>query len=164
MMTACDSACTRIAGMLAAGPRSAAEIIAAVEGDNITARTAQRAAVALGVVKSKTGLRGGWTWRLPADDADAPAASTPKDGEVRVRVERAEAVAARLRMLEANRGKKAPIHALDPRLLRWVAAGISDPDLREAYERAVFDIKGGGPVTVGWLDEFVTEVLAETPA
>lgn len=169
-------ACEKISGMLAAGPRSAAEIIAAVEGDGSTARTAQRAAISLGVVKAKAGLRGGWTWSLPADDAPTEQApSTPTDGEVRVRVaadrddgkvtgrvERAEVIAARLRKLEAGRGKTAPIYAADPRLLRWVEAGISDPDLREAYELAAFKIGGGGPVTVGYLDRFVSEVLAET--
>lgn len=78
--------------------------------------------------------------------------------------ERAEVIAARLRKLEAGRGKVAPIYASDPRLLRWVLASISDPDLREAYERAVFALeksRSQAPVTVGALAPFVEELMGE---
>lgn len=163
MMTAAERAQALLADLLKDGPREAAQILAAADGANIAGRTMQRAAEALGVVKTRAAFRSGWTWRLPAGDADAPAAqaSTLPDSKVAARVERAEVIAARLRKLEAGRGKKAPIYAADPRLLRWVEAGISDPDLREAYERAAFKVGGAGPVTVGHLDKFVAEVLAE---
>jgi hypothetical protein len=71
---------------------------------------------------------------------------------------RAETIATRLRNLEAMRGTKAPIYGLDPRVIRWAQAGISDPDLKEAYERAVFDMerKGNqGPLTAGILDPYI---------
>lgn len=70
---------------------------------------------------------------------------------------RAQVIATRLRKLEAGRGKKAPIYAGDPRVLRWAQSGIGDPELREAYERAVFDMerdKKQGPVTAGILDPY----------
>lgn len=138
--------------MLSAGPRSAAEILAAGQGANLTARTVQRASVALLVVKTKDG-HGGWTWRLPTPEEPRPRVEQP---------DRAAVIAQRLLALERHRGKAAPIHAGDPRLRRWVAAGISDPNLREAYDRAVFALRGDGPVTVGFLDGFVAEVMALT--
>jgi hypothetical protein len=102
-----------------------------------------------------------------ADEQDAKVALRSEgdaDGNDTVMLDRAKVIAARLRKLEDGRGKVAPIHAGDPRLLRWVAARISDPDLREAYDRAVTDIEGDGPVTAGYLDKFVTEVLTGTAA
>lgn len=64
---ALDRACTMVADMLKAGPRPSAEILSAAEGDGISARTMQRAADALAVVKSKTGFGGGWVWSLPVE-------------------------------------------------------------------------------------------------
>lgn len=140
-----------LADMLSAGPRSAAEILAAGQGANLSERTTQRAGEALGVVKSKDG-HGGWTWRLPTPEEPRQQVEQP---------ERAAVIARRLRDLEQRRGKAAPIYSADPRLRRWVAAGISDPELREAYDRAVFALRGDNPVTVGHLDGFVAEVMAE---
>jgi hypothetical protein len=54
---------------------------------------------------------------------------------------------------------KAPVYASDPRVLRWVQAGISDPDLKEAYERATTD--SSDMLTDGILDIFVTEAMRE---
>lgn len=142
---------TLLADMLSAGPRSAAEILAAGQGANIGERTLQRASVALLVEKTKDG-HGGWTWRLPVPEEPRQRDEQP---------DRAAVIAQRLRDLEQRRGKMAPIHAGDPRLRRWVAAGLSDPELREAYERAVFALRGDGPVTMGFLEGFVTEVMAE---
>jgi hypothetical protein len=187
MTSAAERACALVGNMLAAGPCGAAEIRAAAEGDNISERTIQRAAIALGAVKTKAGFNGGWTWRLP-DELVAGVLPFPKIWErhrdVRglgkiaespsraeaVEVDgsklshppsRAEVIAARLRKLEAGRGKVAPIHALDPRVKRWADSGISDPDLKEAYERAVTDIEGDGPVTAGFLDPIVMQVISE---
>jgi hypothetical protein len=187
-----------ILNSLKAGRRNAREILAAAEGAKISVRSIQRAATALGVVKTKDGFDGGWTWRLPAaadDTAKAPTeqvvptmlkdtmvlpgASTVPEGSIRLNhvnvaprvaptesvkdreipeTSRAETMATRLRNLEARRGAKAPIYGLDPRVIRWAQAGISDPDLKEAYERAVFDMerKGSqGPLTAGILDPYI---------
>lgn len=170
MTSAAEKACALVGNMLAAGPRNAAGILAAAEGAKISARTLQRAAISLGVQKTKAGFNGGWTWRLPTDDAGA--VTEPEERSVpgsletvkvqsRVEPSRAEVIAARLRKLEAGRGKVAPIYALDPRVIGWAGSGISDPDLREAYERAAADIGGDGPVTAGFLDPFVTQVISE---
>lgn len=169
-MSPIEQARTLIAGMLKEGPHNAADVLAAADSAGISERTAQRAATALGVVKTRGAFDGGWSWRLPVDGDLAPEA----DVKIRSRVvelqadmtapehSRAEVIAARLVKLEAMRGHKAaPIHSRDPRLLRWVADGISDPDLREAYDRAVSDMRVSQPLTVGLLDRYVAEVLGE---
>ncbi len=184
-----DSAIERanqlILDFVKAGPRNAREILTAAEGAKISVRTFQRAAIALGVVKAKTGFNGGWTWRLPADEgtttdapAEQPASCVLKDVEVQPRVEqgdpvkdreisdlsRAKVIAARIRRLEEIRGKKAPIYAQDSRVLRWAELGIRDPDLREAYERAVTaleDARSTAFLTAGFLDQFVWDVMKE---
>ena len=170
MTSAAQRACALVGNMLAAGPRNASDILAAADGVKISERTIQRAAIALGAQKVKVGFNGGWTWRLPADDVGAVDAPTeqPAPGMLntvkipaRVEPSRAEVIAARLRKLEAGRGKVAPIYGQDPRVKRWADSGISDPDLREAYERAATDIEGDGPVTAGFLDRFMTQVISE---
>ncbi len=162
---------------LKVGPRSATEILAAAEGAKISVRTVQRAAIDLGVVKTKAGFAGGWIWTLPAEDAKAEsgfqeqaaaevAVNNPKvspmveaeNGKVLGRVERANVIAARLRKLEAMKGRKAPIYAADPRIVRWAEAGISDPDLKEAYEEAT--AFNDEPLTVGRLEPHITRVMA----
>ncbi len=166
-----------IATLLQEGPRIAGEVLAAAEGAKISARSIQRASIALGVVKTKTGFNGGWSWRLPADEGggeDMPTAQAPsllcnamgpasieyaepvKDRGVS-EPSRAQVIAAKLRKLEAGRGKAAPMYASDPRVMRWAQSGISDSDLREVYERAVFDMerdKKQGPITAGILDPY----------
>lgn len=193
MKSAADIAGALVADLLKDGARNAAEILTAAEGANISERTIQRAAISLGVVKTKAGFAGGWIWRLPADDGggeDMPTAQAPRmswnvmvpaepqqsgilgfDGvpasiehaepvkdSVASEPSRAQVIAARLRKLEAGRGKVAPMYASDPRVMRWAQSGISDSDLREVYERAVFDMerdKKQGPVTAGILDPYV---------
>lgn len=151
-MSSIDRAVDLLADLLKDGAREAAQILVVTEGANIAWRTMQRAAESMGVVRSRPAYLGGWTWRLPVPE-ESPA-QHPHPG-------RAAAIAQRLRGWEQRRGKMAPIHALDPRVCRWVAAGIGDPDLREAYERAVFALQGDGPLTVGHLDAFVCEMIAE---
>lgn len=63
--SAIERARALLTAMLKDGPRDAAEIFTAAEGDNIGERTIQRAAEALGVVKTKAGFSGGWTWAMP---------------------------------------------------------------------------------------------------
>ena len=60
-----------LTAMLKDGPRDAAEIFIAAQGDNIHERTVQRAAEALGVVKTKAGFSGGWTWAMPETEGIA---------------------------------------------------------------------------------------------
>lgn len=192
-MSETDRACDLLADLLKDGPREAAEVLAAAKNANVSTRTMQRAANMLCVVKARAAFRGGWMWRLPDDEAETPSpikeaepekSAAPvgdgvtnddirqhcEDESVMSRkvsrdvAERAEIIAARLRKLEAGRGKVASIHAGDPRLLRWVQAGISDPDLREAYEQARYAMERShsqAPVTVGALLPFVEKVIAE---
>jgi hypothetical protein len=181
-MSPLDQACTLLADLLNDGPRNAAEILAAAEGAKIAGRTMQRAAEQMGVIKTKDGFDGGWTWALPAEDAKAEsgiqeqnaAAEMFEDTNVSLRVEpeiaqvparvdpepsRANVIAARLRKLEAARGMKGPFYPQDTRIKAWVRAGISDPDLREAYERATTEHRG--MLTAGILDNYVSAVMAE---
>jgi hypothetical protein len=60
-----DRAEDLLQGLLKNGRRDATEIRTAAEGASISERTMQRAAEALGVVKTKAGFLGGWTWALP---------------------------------------------------------------------------------------------------
>lgn len=167
------------------GPRNAREIHTAAEGAKISVRTFQRAAIALGVVKTKARFNGGWSWRLPADEGtttdapkEQPGSRVMNDVEVQPRVEqgdpvkereisnlsRATVIAARIRRLEEIRGKKAPIYAQDSRVLRWAEFGIRDPELREAYERAVTaleETRSHAFVSVGFLAPFVMQVISE---
>ncbi|MBK7022323.1 MAG: hypothetical protein IPH41_01975 [Sulfuritalea sp.] len=175
MESAADRACALVGNMLAAGPRDAAGILAAAEGDKVSARTIQRAAIALGVTKTKAGFGAGWVWRLPADDggavnepAEQPAPGVVNDGSATVHkfLNReippppdAKVIAARLRRLEEIRGMKGPFYAQDSRIQAWVQAGIRDPDLREAYERARTD--HSGMLTAGIMDKYVFEVMRE---
>lgn len=149
MTTATESACIFLVDALNAGPRDAAEILAAAEGANISERTMQRAAEQMGVIKTKAGLDGGWTWALPNQKAGNEA-------------ERAATIAARLRKLEAARGMKGPFYPQDSRIKAWVRSGISDPDLKEAYERATTEHRG--MLTAGILDGYINEVMAEAMA
>jgi hypothetical protein len=55
--------------LLTDGPIEAAVILAQAEDDNLSERTMQRAADAMGVVKSKVGFSGGWVWALPEEQA-----------------------------------------------------------------------------------------------
>ena len=54
---------------------------------------------------------------------------------------------------------KGPFYAQDSRIQAWVQAGIRDPDLREAYERARTD--HSGMLTAGIMDKYVFEVMRE---
>lgn len=152
-------ACAFVADMLVGGPRNAAAILASSEGAKISRRTVQLASQRLGVIKTRPAFRGPWIWRLPAASPHAvPVALSAIDQG------RADIIATRLRKLEAQRGKTAPIHAADPRVQRWAAAGLSDPDMREAYELAVFALERGdseAPVTAGFLDGYVEKVRRE---
>ncbi len=144
-MTKIDAACALLADLLKDGARDAAEILMAAEADNMGERLMQRAAERLGVIKAKLGFGDGWVWGLPLI-------------EVRqLHQNRAGLIAARLRKLEAAKGRRAPIFASDPRLVRLVEAGLSDADLREAYELATsFD---DAPLTVGRLEIYMREII-----
>jgi hypothetical protein len=63
--TAAAKAERLLAELLKGGPRDASELRTAAEGAGISERTMQRVADALGVVKTKVGFLGGWTWALP---------------------------------------------------------------------------------------------------
>jgi hypothetical protein len=93
----------------------------------------------------------------PAEPSSSASSPSPEGAE-----ERAETIAARLRKLEASRGKRCTITGKDPRVVRWVQAGIRDPDLREAYELAVTqrDVdRDATPINAGFLDLFVAKLL-----
>ena len=166
-MSPLDQACALLADLLKDGPRNAAEILAAAEGANISERTIQRTAEQMGIIKAKAGFNGGWLWALPAEGVKSESGfhgqdTAPDNGEVTVRVsvpERAAIIATRLRKLEAARGMKGPFYPQDSRIKAWVRAGISDPDLKEAYERATTEHRG--MLTAGILDGYVNEVLKE---
>lgn len=63
--TAAEQARNLLLATLRDGPCDAAEILAAAEEAGISERSTQRAAEALGVVKTRAAFRGGWVWALP---------------------------------------------------------------------------------------------------
>lgn len=63
--TAIDRAKELLEEMLSDGPTDTASIYAVAEGEGLSERTMQRASDALGVVKTKTGFSGGWSWAMP---------------------------------------------------------------------------------------------------
>lgn len=69
--TATDRAKELILDLLEGGPTEAANVMAMADDEGISERTMQRAAEALGVVKSKAGFDGGWVWALPEAEAAA---------------------------------------------------------------------------------------------
>lgn len=88
--------------------------------------------------------------------------SSAADGKPPPDPERCQVVAQRIVKLEAQRGKTARIFASDRRVQAWVAAGIRDPELREAYELAVAQRiadRDDTPINAGFLDRFVAKVL-----
>lgn len=93
-----------------------------------------------------------------------PSSSASSDGKAAPGPdpERCQVVAQRIVKLEAQRGKTARIFASDTRVQAWVAAGIRDPELREAYELAVAQRiadRDDTPINAGFLDRFVAKVL-----
>lgn len=96
--------------------------------------------------------------REPADDLPPPLVLEGKSAS-----EQAMAIAVWLRQREKDRGKPPRgAQGNDPRILRWVQAGISGLQLAEAYCLAVADRDANGDpgtVTAGFLDVFVDRVL-----
>jgi hypothetical protein len=62
---AVDKAAAWLREALANGPVAAAELVKLAKADGIAERTLQRASMALGVCKEKSGMRGGWRWSIP---------------------------------------------------------------------------------------------------
>ncbi|WP_241065489.1 hypothetical protein [Achromobacter insuavis] len=96
--------------------------------------------------------------RDPADDLPPPLALEDKPPS-----EQAMAIAVWLRQREKDRGKPPRgAQGNDPRIVRWVQAGITGLQLAEAYCLAVADRDANGDpgtVTAGFLDVFVDRVL-----
>lgn len=95
----------------------------------------------------------------PPSQGIPPPSPSPVSPE---QAERAAVLVERLRKAEERRGKRCSIHAADPRVLRWVQAGITDPQLRDAYDIAVTqreDDRDDSPINAGFLDVFVAKVL-----
>ena len=58
--------------LLADGPMRAGDVFKEAEQAGYARRTIQRAANVLKVDRRKDGMKGGWTWRLPPEDAKTP--------------------------------------------------------------------------------------------
>lgn len=67
--SAIGKAVALLANLLKDGPKDAAEILAAAEGAGISERSLQRGAEQMGVIKTKAGFDGGWTWAIPIKEA-----------------------------------------------------------------------------------------------
>ncbi len=69
---AIDEACDFLREALAAGARPVREVQAEARAAGVHVATLRRARERLGVRVSKQGMKGGWAWRLPPEDAQAP--------------------------------------------------------------------------------------------
>lgn len=96
--------------------------------------------------------------REPADDLPPPLVLEGKPPS-----EQAMAIAVWLRQQEKDRGKPPRgAQSNDPRIVRWVQAGITSLQLVEAYGLAVADRDANGDqgtITAGFLDVFVDKVV-----
>jgi len=63
--SALDEAKEVVADILAAGPVASPDLRRRALGEGVSERTMRRARSALGCVKRKAGMTGGWTWELP---------------------------------------------------------------------------------------------------
>jgi putative DNA primase/helicase len=61
-----EAAKTFLTNMLVAGPVAKSEIEEAADANCIAVATLKRAKAELGIIAKKSGLKGGWTWQLPA--------------------------------------------------------------------------------------------------
>lgn len=77
---------------------------------------------------------------------------------------RCKTIADRLTGMEAKRGIEFRFSPIESRLTGWVKAGITDPQLREAYDMALTQrIKDGSPAAInyGFMDTFIRKVMAD---
>ena len=98
----------------------------------------------------------------PTSTTEPPVPGEPAESSPLVNLDRCKTIASRIMKFEAARGKGAKVFGSDGRVQGWVKAGISDPQLREAYEMAVTereDRKDQTPVNAGFLDVFVAKLL-----
>lgn len=58
--------------LLSDGPITAKQVTADCEGAGHAKRTIERAAKDLRIVREKTGMKGGWVWRLPHEECQVP--------------------------------------------------------------------------------------------
>jgi len=75
---------------------------------------------------------------------------------------RSTELAIQLRSWEKTRGKMSKTNSQDPRLMNWAEQGVTDAQLREAYDIAVADREGHGdssPMNTGFLDVFIAKLL-----
>ncbi len=87
----------------------------------------------------------------------------PPDSEKNEPTERPVQIAVALRAWEKSRGKASKITSSNPILHAWAEAGVTDSQLREAYEIALADREAKGDITAinaGFLDLFVARVLS----
>ena len=71
-------------------------------------------------------------------------------------------IAVNVRAWEKARGKSIALTAMDPRVIAWADAGVTDDQLQLAYEMAVEARQAEGdttPINAGFLDVFVAKVL-----
>ena len=102
----------------------------------------------------------------PYVGAEQPPAAAVSPGDSPP-MERPVAMAVLIRNLERERNVPAKVTSSDPRLLEWAQAGVTDDQLREAYQLAVLDRElsdSRQPINAGFLDVFVAKVLTPPTA
>lgn len=80
--TALDEAKEVVSDILAAGPVASAVLRRRAMGEGVSERTLRRARAALGCVKRKAGMTGGWTWEMPEEARTRPASTLGQVGHL----------------------------------------------------------------------------------
>lgn len=81
-------------------------------------------------------------------------------------VDRTTQIAVLLRGWERDRGKSAKVTSATPQIREWASKGVTDAQLREAYELAVEmrKVKGDeGAINAGIVDTFLAQILNPPP-
>lgn len=98
----------------------------------------------------------------PVDKSPPPSGISSFDAEGKIQFARITRIAQLIREWEKERGKASKVTSGDPRLSVWSAKGVTDEQLREAYDLAAADRdhkQDITPINAGFLDTFVAKVL-----
>lgn len=98
----------------------------------------------------------------PPTTAESIAQETDETPSSSSDLSRGKVLADRLAKWEGGRGKTFRFDAGHPWIQRWVQAGITDPQLREAYDMALTQREHDNdptPVNVGFMDVFVAKLM-----
>ncbi len=115
-----------------------------------------------GYIKDKPAAANISTAVAPVDKSPPPSDASDFEAEGKLQIARITRFSVLIRGWEKDRGKASKVTSSDPRLAVWSAKGVTDAQLREAYDLAAADRdhkQDVTPINAGFLDTFVAKVL-----